>query len=164
MYLRPVLAAATSVEPLPGERVEDQGARRGGRLYELFKQLDGLLVRVCEVLVADLGAGDQVVRPLPGQLEAALGGEDDDLVTRGKGAFEVSHAVSLLIPYDHRLNRQAGKPQGVGEGLLHVPSCEAKYPPPAFHDSGGVVDPPDERRLVVLDFCEPALLFFSAVL
>lgn len=56
-----------------GERVEDQGARRGGRLYELFKQLDGLLVRVCEVLVADLGAGDQVVRPrFPGSSKRPL--------------------------------------------------------------------------------------------
>ena len=54
-----------------GKGVEDQGARGGGRLYELLQQLDGLLVGVCEALVADLGTGDQVVRPFPGQLESA---------------------------------------------------------------------------------------------
>ena len=36
--------------------------------------------------------------------------------------------------------------------------------PPAFHDSGGVVDPPDERGLVVFDLCESALLFFAPAL
>ena len=113
-----------------GKGVEDQGAR-GGCLYELLQQLDGLLVWVREVLVADLGTGDQVVRPFPGKLEASLCGEDDDLIARGERALEVSHAVGLFIPHDHRLDCQAGKPKGVREGLLHIPSCEAKYPPRA---------------------------------
>lgn len=132
MYWRPVFAAAASVDPLPAKGVEDQGPGFGCCFYEALQKRHGLLVGVDQAAVADLRAGDDVVRAFPGELKPALGSEDDDVVPGCELRLEVSHTVRLSIPHDDRLDRQAGEAQRVDEYLLDVPAAKTEYPPRDF--------------------------------